>query len=333
MRMEAGALRRRLEAIFRANGCTPHVAATLAETVLAAEIGGTASHGLFRMPSYVETLRSGWVDGSAEPLVEDVAPGLLRVDGRNGFCQVALAAGRPLLVAKTRSQGVAAMAVRNSHHFGAVWPDLEPLAEAGLAVLAFLNTRSFVVPAGGRRKLFGTNPMGFAWPRPGKPPLLWDQSSSVTAHAEVLIAARDGRTLPPGIGFDTEGRPTTDPHAILESGALAPFGGHKGSAIALMVELMAAGLSGGQFGFQDRSQEHAGAHTCSAGMTMIAIDPGRLGGDVVARAELLFEELAHDEGARLPGSRRLGRRRTAQEGGVPLTEAQACMLESLGRPR
>jgi delta1-piperideine-2-carboxylate reductase len=142
--------------ILETNGCSPRNAAIIATTVIAAERDGATSHGLFRMPGYVATLKSGWLDGRAVPKVHDAGPGLVAVDANNGFAQVALADGRDLVAAKARTQGIAAIAIRNSHHFAALWVDVEPFAADGLVAMAFGNGRHRVVPFGGRKKLSGT---------------------------------------------------------------------------------------------------------------------------------------------------------------------------------
>src|SRR5918996_3926864 len=161
--------------IFVRHGVSGENAGPVAETVVAAERDGAASHGLLRLPGYVSTLKSGWVDGKAVPEVADAAPGLVATDAANGFAQPALRASAPLLRNKARRQGIAAVAIRDSHHFAALWPDIEPFAEAGFIALAMVNGRQRVAVWGGKRKLLGTNPMAFACPRLGHKPLVWDQ--------------------------------------------------------------------------------------------------------------------------------------------------------------
>lgn len=229
---------------FLRHGTSAEVAAVLANNCAGAERDGAHSHGVFRIPGYVSTLKSGWVNGQAVPVVEDVASGFVRVDAQNGFAQPALAAGRALLVEKARSAGIAVMAIRNSHHFAALWPDVEPFAYEGLVALSVVNSMTCVVPHGADRPLFGTNPIAFAAPRADAEPIVFDLATSAIAHGDVQIAARKGERLPPGMGVDSLGQPTTDPKAILEGGALLPFGGHKGSALSMMVELLAAALTG-----------------------------------------------------------------------------------------
>src|SRR5690606_30733895 len=142
------------------------------------------------------------------------------------------------------------LSIRHSHHFGALWPDIEPFARRGFIALAMVNSMRSVVPHGAHRPVYGTNPLGFAAPRDAADPLVFDQASSSMANGDVQIAAREGRMLPEGTGVDRDGNPTTDPSAVLDGGALLPFGGHKGSSIAMMMEIMSAALSGGDFSFE-----------------------------------------------------------------------------------
>jgi delta1-piperideine-2-carboxylate reductase len=275
--------------ILAANGCGDRQARVVAEAVVAAERDGATSHGFFRLPGYVTDLAIGWVDGRAEPVVEDAAPGLVRVDAANGYAQVALADGRDCLMAKVRAQGIAALAIRNSHHFAALWTDVEPLADAGLVAFAFGNGRSRVVPFGGGRRLFGTNPMAFACPRRNGPPMVWDQASSMMAHGEVMLAASRGKPMPEGAGA----------------------------------------LIGGDLGFEDRSGAFTGAQSSSAGEYLLAIDPARSGGGAFPdRTEALFQRLTGD-GARLPGDRRYANRARAQAEGIRIEPEQLAALKRL----
>ncbi len=121
-----------LRQIFLTHGTSPDVADVLAENCASAQRDGAHSHGIFRMPGYLSSLACGWVDGKAVPVVEDVGAAFVRVDACNGFAQPALAAARSLLIDKARSAGIAILAIRSSHHFAALWPDVEPFAEQGL---------------------------------------------------------------------------------------------------------------------------------------------------------------------------------------------------------
>ncbi len=316
--------------VFVRHGVSPDNAVPVAETVVAAERDGSASHGLLRLPGYVATLKSGWVDGRAAPAVADAAPGLLVTDAANGFAQPALRASASLLRDKARRLGIAAAAIRNSHHFAAVWPDIEPFAADGFIALAVVNGRRRMVVWNGKQKILGTNPMGFACPRPGRLPLVWDQASSVMAQGEVLLAAERGSSLPPGIGLDAEGRATIDPRAVLDGGSLLPFAGHKGSSIAFMIEVLAGALTGGGFGFEDRSAEYPGAQTSKAGQAVILIDPSRVPGSrYFERIEGLLAEIAASGVERLPAERRYARRERAVRDGIAVSDRDWAMLQAL----
>lgn len=316
--------------IFRRHGCSDHVATILAENMASAERDGAHSHGIFRVAGNLGSLDSGWVDGRATPIIEDVAPGFVRVDGNNGFAQPALLAARELFIAKARTNGIAVLAIRNSHHFGALWPDIEPFAREGLVALMMVNSMKSVVPYGGNAKLYGTNPLGFAAPRAGTDPLVFDQASAAWSNGDVQIARREGRALPVGVGVDRTGHPTTDPNAVLEGGALLPFGGHKGSSIAMMMEVMAAALAGGDFSFEVDWSQHPGAATPRTAQTIILIDPGRGSPrDFTARIETLIAAI-HDAGQdRLPGDRRYANRRDALLNGIPIVAAELAKLREI----
>ena len=241
--------RRLARCCLAANGCDDANAEAVADAITRAERDLCTSHGLFRLPGYVASLRSGKVNGAARPKVETLAPGVLRIHGDGGFAPLALQLARDPLAEAAATQGIAALALVEIYHFAALWAEVEPLAERGLCAFAFHASKAAVAPAGGTAPVFGTDPMAFGWPRRSGPPMVFDQASSALAKGEVMIAARDGHDLPPGIGIDAQGGATTDPAAVLE-GALLPFGGYKGAAIALMVELLSGALIGEWCGFE-----------------------------------------------------------------------------------
>ena len=328
LRLPLADLQGLLARIFLRHGTSVEVAGVLAHNVAQAQCDGADSHGVFRMPGYVSTLASGWVDGHAVPVVTDAAPAFVSVDARNGFAQPAHVAARELLLQKARSQGVAVLAIHDSHHFAALWPDVEPYAEQGLVALTFVNSMRCVVPHGGKRPVFGTNPIAFAAPRAEGEPLVFDLATSAMAHGDVQIAAREGRLLPPGHGVDKNGHPTCDPQAMLDGGALLPFGGHKGSALSMMVELMAAALTGGNFSFDFSWEGHPGAQTPRTGQLLIVIDPAKgAGAGFASRAEDLIRTMRDAGQPRMPGERRYHQRRESLETGVPLSLEELTMLK------
>jgi delta1-piperideine-2-carboxylate reductase len=323
-------LRGLLASIFERHGASPAVAAILADNCASVQRDGAESHGTFRIPGYVATIASGWVDPKAVPAVTDAAPGFVSVDAMNGFAQPALAAARELVTAKARANGIALLAIHNSHHFSALWPDVEPFARDGLVALAFVNSMACVVPHGGHHALFGTNPIAFAAPRAGADPLVFDLATSAVAHGDVQIAAREGQLLPDGVGVDRVGRPTSAPAAILDGGALCTFGGHKGSALSMMVEILAAALTGGNFSFEFDWSGHPGAQTPRTGQLLIVIDPARQGGsNFAARIETLVREMKAAGQERQPGERRYLQRAIAERDGVAIPAAELERLRKL----
>ncbi len=310
-------IRQLVEDCLMANGANQENAAAVGRTIASAERDGCASHGLFRMPGYVASLRSGKVNGNAQPSVKRISPAVVRVDGDHGYAPLALEKGRQALIEAAQENGIAAMALVNVHHFAALWVEVEPIAEAGCAAMAFTTYKPAVVPAGAKQPLFGTNPMCFGWPRGDQPPMVFDQASASMARGEVMIAARDGHAVPLGTGVDAEGNPTTEPQKIIEGGALLPFGGHKGSTIAMMIELLVAGLTGMDFSYEAQQNDNNDGGPPNGGEFMLAIDPNRFGDaeNWLQHSEAFLERLTGMEGAHMPGNRRYANRaKTAAEG-------------------
>jgi LDH2 family malate/lactate/ureidoglycolate dehydrogenase len=324
--------------ILLGHGVSRDQSRAIADTVTNAERDDCKSHGLFRVPGYVKSVASGKVDARAVPEIHDLAPGVIQVDGKHGFSPLALELGRAPLAERARSQGIAALAVVNAHHFAALWPEVEPLAEQGLVAFAFVDSFSYVAPAGGSKPLYGTNPMAFAWPRQNHPPLVFDQATSVSARGEIQIHLRDGKAIPEGWAIGPDGRPTTDPAAAL-AGAQLPFGGYKGAALSLMVELLAGALVGDVFSFEASERDNQDGGPPEGGELVIAIDPSRcVAGDrragQLAHAETLFARILEQEGARLPSDRRYAARlRTPREGiSIPASLFETLQeLESAGK--
>lgn len=319
-----------LRQIFVRHGTSEEVAEILSQNCASAQRDGSHSHGIFRIPGYLSSLASGWVNGQAVPVVEDVGAAFIRVDAANGFAQPALAAATPLLIEKVKSAGIAILAIRSSHHFAALWPDVEPFAEQGLVALSVVNSMTCVVPHGAQKPLFGTNPIAFAAPRAGGQPIVFDLATSAIANGDVQIAARAGRTLPAGMGVDSAGQPTQEPKEILDGGALLPFGGYKGSALSMMVELLAAGLTGGNFSFEFDWSRHPGAQTPWTGQLLIVIDPDKGSGQHFAeRSEELVRQMHGVGQERIPGDRRYQERAKSLSNGIDISQAEWANLQAL----
>ena len=312
-----------------ANGCDQENAEPVAASMVAAERDICLSHGLFRLPGYVASLRSGKINGRARPRLEAPAPAVLLVDGDHAMAPVAHAAAFGPFAELVHKQGVACLAIQRVHHFSALWVEIEVLAGAGLAAFACTSYTPVVAPFGAGETLFGTNPFAFGWPRSDGRPMVFDMATAAMARGEIMIAEREGHEVPPGTGVDREGKPSVDPAAIL-AGAQLAFGGYKGSALALMVELLAGPLIGETLSFETKAADNADGGPPSGGEFLLAMDPERIGGSGWAtHAEQLFARIEAMEGARLPGDRRhVNRERTAAEG-VHLPEKLYMEIQSL----
>ena len=288
-------------------------ALSVARALVAAEADGLAGHGLSRVPSYAAQAKVGKVDGFASPSLERRRPGVLAIDAAHGFAYPALDMAVAALPAAAREAGIAAAAIRRSHHCGAAGHPVERLAEAGLVALMFANTPAAIAPWGGARPMFGTNPVAFACPLPEREPIVIDLSVSKVARGNILAARQRGERIPEGWALDAEGRPTTDPAAALQ-GTMLPLGDAKGAALALMVELLAAGLTGANFAAEASSFLDAEGPPPATGQLLLAFDPAAFGADQPARFAALAQAIETQPGARLPGARRLANRRKAQAG-------------------
>ncbi|MCG7522041.1 Ldh family oxidoreductase [Ruegeria sp. Ofav3-42] len=304
----------------------------LAELVYKSERDGPRSHGLRMLPVYVQSFSSGYANPDAKPTVTETAPGVMRGNGDNGYFQIAAEQGREQLIAMARKNGIAAFTCANCHHLGGLRFDTEPLAEAGLVALGVVNSLSMVVPHGGTKPVFGTNPMSFACPRDGKAPIVWDQASSVVALMDVRMAAAEGHDLDVDGGLDRDGNPTNDPNAILETKSLLPFGAHKGSAIALLIEILGAALAGGALSVDNEDREAHGALNIKGGATLIAIDPAKFGNagfkDYVTR---ICAEIEGNSNARVPGDGRLAKRAASGTDGVAVSSELLEQLRDMAR--
>ena len=288
-----------------ANGCDDETASVLADLIMKAERDGSLSHGLFRLPAYVSGLKSGKINGKARPEVKKISPSVIKVLGNNCLAPMVLNKGLPELIKTAKENGVAVLAINNSHHMAAMWPETEAVAEEGLVAFACTSYKPAVAPAGATKSLFGTNPISFAWPRPGKTPVVFDMATASMAMGEVQVAKREGHKVPLGTGLTKDGKETTDPGEIADGGVLLPFGGYKGSGIAMMVELLAGALVGDNFSFETAAKDNKDGGPPSGGEFILAISPDKLSGDDWNKhSDKFFDKMKSMEGVRLPGERR-----------------------------
>ncbi|MFT4152117.1 MAG: Ldh family oxidoreductase [Paracoccaceae bacterium] len=320
--------------IFRKAGMGASQAAAMAGVIAAGERDGAKSHGIYRIEGCLRTLKAGNAVADAVPMLEpDDGSAIVRVDAKSGFSPPAFALGAPVLAEKARRLGLAAMVVNDCTHFSALWHEVEAVADFGLSSIAMCPSYATVAPTGGTKPLLGTNPFAFAWPRQGKPPYVFDFATSVAARGEIELHRRAGKPLPEGWALDKDGQPTTDPEAAL-AGAMLPFGGHKGSAISTMIELL-AGIMLGDLTSQGALDRQGGSTAVlpQHGELVLAFSIDRFSagrpGNPMARAEDLFAALV-GQGARLPSQRRFTARAKAASQGILLSAAE---MEQLSRLR
>lgn len=256
---------------------------------------------------------------------------IVRVNAGGGFANLAFERGAPVLAQRARQLGLAALVINDCVHFAALWPEVEALTAQGLAAVSMCPSYATVAPAGGTQPLLGTNPFAFGWPRPDGDPYVFDFATSVAARGEIELHRRADTPLPPGWALDADGQPTTDPQAAL-AGAMLPFGGHKGSAISTMIELLAGAMIGDFTSGQALDWLGTTALAPRHGQLVLALDPARFarpgGPDPLAAAETLLTAIT-GQGARLPSQRRFAARAQTRQAGITLTGPEDALLTRL----
>ncbi|MEX0730779.1 MAG: Ldh family oxidoreductase [Aquisalimonadaceae bacterium] len=308
------------DVLLRANTSAEN-AAPVAEALVAADTDGLASHGLSRLPFYADQAASGKVNGQAAPDIS-ARGAVVNVDARCGFAYRAINEGNEQGIAQARNSGIAAVAIGNSHHFGVAGYHVERVARQGLIALAFGNTPAAMAPWGGSSPVFGTNPVAFAAPRDGAEPLVIDLSLSKVARGKIMMADKAGEAIPEGWALDTDGNPTTDTKTAL-AGSMVPLGDAKGAALALMVEILTAGLTGSNFAFEASSFFDAEGKPPRVAQLFLLLNPEFFGGTsgFSSRMTALLEAIARQQGTRLPGERRLAARAKAKDqGGISIPD-------------
>jgi (2R)-3-sulfolactate dehydrogenase (NADP+) len=316
---------------LRRAGAAPAAARATAQALVAAEAEGLASHGLSRVALYCAHLREGRADGSARPRVVRKKGATCLVDAGGGLAYPAAALAVREAIRRARRYGVAFCGVANSHHFGAAAYHLAPLAEAGLVGLAFTNSPAAINAWGGKRPVFGTNPIAAVFPRRAAPPIVVDLSLTEVVRGRIMLYAKEGRPIPEGWALDRDGKPTTDARAAL-TGSLAAIGGMKGAMLALVVELLCVALTGAAFAYENDSYFEPGGRP-RIGHAIVALDPEALAGSecYYSRVEDLVARMLADDSVRLPGARRHEAAARARAQGIEVSEALFEELRALAR--
>jgi len=264
-------------AIVRGAGSTPEEAGQVAANLVEANLRGHDSHGVGMVPRYIDAVQEGGLAVNAHVAIRADSGALLTLDGRHGYGQVIGAEAMALGIERAQRLGVCVVGLAHSHHLGRIGHWAEQCIAAGLVSIHFVNVlaRPIVAPFGGRDARLGTNPFCVGIPRPGSEPIVLDFATSRIAQGKTRVAYNKGLPVEPGTIIDDHGEPTTDPRftVVEPTGALLPFGEHKGAGLALICELLGGALAGGATG----GSLGDGRRRVLNSMFSILVDPGRLG--------------------------------------------------------
>jgi (2R)-3-sulfolactate dehydrogenase (NADP+) len=314
---------------LRASNVSEANARSTAKALVNAEADGQKGHGLSRIPSYSGQALSGKVDGHAVPSLSRPGTALIRVNANSGFAYPAIDLACETLPAILRVTGIASACIYNSHHLGQAGAHAERLADAGLVAMIFSNSPKAINFWGGREPMMGTNPIAFAAPRANAAPLVIDLALSKVARGKILAAKNAGEKIPESWALNADGKPTDDPAEAME-GSMLPIGDAKGAALVLMVELLAAALTGSNFGYEASSFFEADGDSPGIGHTIIVFDPAMSsGGRFAERMDNVVAAIEHTDGARLPGMSRLENRQRATRDGMDISGALYKDIETI----
>ena len=319
-------------------GASTDQAEPTASALVMAEAMGLASHGLSRVPMYCAHLRHKRVDGKAVPKIIQHRPAAMLIDAGDGFAYPACDMAATHAIKLAENAGMAIAAVTNSHHFGAAGLLLQKVADAGMVGIAMGNSPAAMPFAGGRKPILGTNPIAAIFPRyvQGErvDPIVIDLSLSEVARGKIMVAAKEGKEIPPGWALDRDGKPTTNAGEALK-GSMLPFGsvngGSKGAMLALMIELLVTSLTGAHFGAEADSFFVDEGNKPRIAQMLLVINPLALAGNSVyaERNESLINAILADGDIRLPGARRIKLWRDAERNGLDIPEPLLSQIRKL----
>ena len=330
MKKDAQELFRLARTALERAGAHAGMAEAAARHLVRAEEQGLATHGMSRVPFYCSMLRKGRADGAAKPaMIADRAAACL-IDNRDGLPYVSVEWAVAEAIQRARRNGIGIAGVRNSAHVGVLGIHLLPVAEAGLVGFAFTNSPAAIPAWGGKKPLFGTNPVAAVFPREGKPPIVIDLALTTVVRGRIMMAMRKGERIPEGWALDRHGKPTTDPKEAIEHGSLFPIGGAKGAMLALMFELICASLTGAAIGPEADSFFSEDGNRPRIGQVFVAIDPSALAGNTTygERVEKIVSTMLQDPEVRLPGARRFAAEVSSKKG-IEVPDELIAQIEKL----
>jgi (2R)-3-sulfolactate dehydrogenase (NADP+) len=312
-------------------GARSAMARAAAAHLVRAEEQGMPTHGMSRVPFYCGMLRNGRADGKSSPTLKSDRGAVCLIDNADALPYEACAWAIDEVIVRARRNGIAFAGITNSAHCGVLGIHIEAIARAGMVGVAFTNSPAAIPPWGGRKALFGTNPVAFAFPREDGDPLVIDLALTTVVRGKIMLALQKGERIPEGWALDRDGNPTTDPAAALADGSLFAIGGAKGAMLALAFELVCAALTGSAIGAEADSFFTEQGNKPRIGQAFLAIDPGQLAGDerYFDRVETVVRTMLADEGVRLPGARRFAAEKKLRQSGIDVADDLLGKVEAL----
>jgi LDH2 family malate/lactate/ureidoglycolate dehydrogenase len=323
-----------IDSVLRGNGVAPENASVVARCLVAADLRGVDTHGMNRIPSYMERIRQGVLDGSATPELTKITPAVAQVDAHNGFGFVAADVGMTAAIESAKIYGIGMASVKSSNHFGMSAWIVQKALDANMMSLVFTNSSPALPAWGGKSMLLGVSPI--ACGAPGKEnPFILDMAPSVAARGKIYKAKRRGEQIPVDWALDKDGKPTTDPAAALDGGVMLPMGGPKGSGLAIMMDVFSGVLSGSAFaghvtGPYDPSKPS------DVGHFLVAIKPDLFMSlkEFRERMQYLYERVTGAEKANgvdriyFPGELEQLQQQEREKTGIPLVQAEIDALNA-----
>ena len=312
-------------------GAGPVMAESAAQHLLRAEEHGLPTHGMSRVPFYCGFLKNGRADGAARPKMLSERAAACLIDNCDGLPYETAEWAIGEVIQRARRNGIGFAGITNSSHVGVLGIHLLAVAQAGMVGVAFTNSPAAIPPWGGKKALFGTDPVAFAFPREKGDPLVIDLALTTVVRGKIMMAMQKGEKIPEGWANDRHGKPTTDPKEAIEHGSLFAIGGAKGAMLALAFELLCAALTGAAIGPEADSFFSEKGNQPRIGQAFLAIDPDALAGrdKYLERVETVVRHMLADEGVRLPGARRFASEKKLRKEGIEIPDDLLAKIDKL----